>query len=461
MIIDLTNPTDELRKALATKQDKLPRWEDVRKDYEPSLHRVATDRTILRDKERPDGTIEPSSRITIGIEKIATARISEFCFAIPVKRVYNNDEGDSLKAQAIKAIEAIYKHARIDTENTKRAVSYFASCEVATVWYAVEQPNTLYGFESKFKLRCRTYSPMEGYELYPYFDTSGDMLAMSVEYKRKEGDGKEYRFFETFTSERHYVWREGGGRWTLSTDERVVILKIPAVYMKRKKPIFADITAMREELELTLSRNGNVIAYNSAPFLKVKGKLVGSEARGEAQRLFQLEEEGDIDYVSWSQSIDALKYQVEQLHRLIFMQLQMPDLSFDAMSRLGNIGFDARQTLLTDAHLKVGDEAGGLVEFLERECNVIKAFLKMMHLPFANILDSLEVEHVITPYIQNDEEAQIKRRILANGGKPIESQRESIERYGWSSDADATLRQIQAEAEGSASLVLDSLNTAE
>ena len=57
----------------------------------------------------------------------------------------------------------------------------------------------------------------------------------------------------------------------------------------------------------------------------------------------------------------------------------------------------------------------------------------------------MQVEHIITPYVQNDELAEINKRMKANGGKAIESQLESIQKYGESSDASATLKQIQAE----------------
>lgn len=53
------------------------------------------------------------------------------------------------------------------------------------------------------------------------------------------------------------------------------------------------------------------------------------------------------------------------------------------------------------------------------------------------------MEHIITPYIQNDEKASIERRLLANGGKPIESQLESIQRFGESRNAMETLEQIR------------------
>ena len=132
------------------------------------------------------------------------------------------------------------------------------------------------------------------------------------------------------------------------------------------------------------------------------------------------------------------------------MQSQMPDVSFDNMKSLGNIGYDARQMLLTDAHLKVGDESGPWIEFLEREGSVIKEFLKFMNDSWKREIDDVEIEHIITPFIQNDETAAIDRLQKANGGKAIMSQLESIQQAGYSNDPQATLEQIQKE-EASAS----------
>ena len=222
-------------------------------------------------------------------------------------------------------------------------------------------------------------------------------------------------------------------------------MKIPAIFTSRKESVYESIANLRSEIEYTLSRNSNVIAYNSAPIIKVAGGIKGQEKKNEAQRVWRVENGGDVSYVSWSQAIEALKYQVDTMLKLYWQQAQIPDISFENMKSLGNIGFDARQTLLTDAHLKIGDESGSWIEFLDRECNVIKAFLKLMNTELASEVDNVQVEHVITPFIQNDELSEINKRMKANGGKAIESQLESIQKYGQSDDAQATLDQIQAE----------------
>ena len=449
-IIDFNRSVDNIINDIKQKSVDIPAWDVLIKAYEPKFHEIVTDTITRKDKIRKDGTKEEAARIYIGLEKLLTKRMTEFMFAIPVKRVYHNIEGNETRQQIAKAIEAIYKYARINPENIKRGNAYFASCEIFTIWYVVEKPNTLYGFKSKYKLKCKTYSPMDGVRLYPLLDELDDMLAMSFEYKKKVKD-EEITYFETYTADKHYKWRQNGSGWeTVATVENIKLMKIPGAYNFRPVPIYHGLTRIRKELEYTLSRNSDVIAYNAAPVLKIAGQIKGEEDKGESRRVYRVENGGDVSYVSWSQAIEALKYHVDTLLRLYWMQSQMPDVSFDNMKSLGNIGYDARQMLLTDAHLRVGDESGPWIEFLEREGSVIKEFLKFMNDSWKREIDDVEIEHIITPFIQNDETTAIDRLQKANGGKAIMSQLESIQQAGYSNDPQATLEQIQKE-EASAS----------
>lgn len=445
-ILDSTRPVDNIINDLKEKSVCVPSWDKLIKDYEPTMHDIVTDTVTRQNKVRSDGTVEQASRIYVGLEKLLTKRITEFMYSIPVKRIYHNIEGNPTRQQIAKAIEAIYKYARIDSENIKRGNAYFASCEVFTIWYTVESPNTLYGFTSRYKLKCKTYSPMDGVKLYPLLDELGDMIAMSFEYTKKVKN-EQITFFETYTANMHYKWKQEGSGWELVKSEPVAILKIPGVYAYCSVPIYHGLSYIRKEIEYTLSRNSDVIAYNSAPILKIAGGTKGSENKGESRRVYRVEQNGDVAYVSWAQSIEALKYHVDTLVKLFWSQSQMPDISFENMKSLGNIGFDARQTLLTDAHLKVGDESGAWIEAFERECSVIKAFLKMMNVTWKGEVDNVEVEHVITPFIQNDEKSEIEKWVTASGGKAVVSQLEAIKNLGISTDPQETLSQIQKEDE--------------
>lgn len=437
------NIINDLREKSVSIQDD---WSVLVNDYEPKLHGIVTDVTNRKDKIHENGKVDKAARIYVGLEKLLVSRMTEFMCAIPVKRVYQNIDDNPTRQEIAKAIEAIYKYARINAENIKRIRAYFASCEVFTIWYTVKQDNTLYGFNSKYKLKCKTYSPMDGVRLYPYMDALGDMLAMSLEYTVKNGNEME-TYFETYTADRHYKWKQQGMGWEAVTDgEEIIIKKIPGVYAWRPAPIYDGLTVIREEIEYTLSRNSDTIAYNAAPVLKVVGALQGEEHKGSAQRIFRVANGGDVAYVAWQQAIEAVKYHVSELLKMYWMQSQMPDVSFDNMATLGSIGYDARQTLLTDAHLKVGDEKGALEEAFERETNVIKAFLKEMNTAWASEIDNVEVEHIISPFIQNDEKAEIEKWMNAAGGKPVMSQLEAITNLGLSDDPAGTLEQINKES---------------
>ena len=113
------------------------------------------------------------------------------------------------------------------------------------------------------------------------------------------------------------------------------------------------------------------------------------------------------------------------------------------MKGLGNIGYDARQTMLTDARLKINEEAGAWKECFEREFNVIKAFLKQMNLSWSEEIDNITCKHTITPYVPQDENNDITIRMKANGGMPVESQLESIVKLGKSKDPKGTIEQIR------------------
>jgi len=460
-ILDMSRPIGDIIADLKAKSVDVPAWSDLRKDYEPTLHAIVDDKINRRDRTRSDGNIEKASRIYLGLEKLLTSRITEFMFAIPVKRVYHNTENNKTRQQIANAIEAIYKYARINSENIKRGNAFFAACEVFTIWYTVESPNTLYGFNSKFKLKCKTYSPMDGCKLFPLFDEYGDMIAMSIEYNKKIKD-ENVTYFETYTSDKHYKWRYADRAFEALIDgEPISVMKIPGIYAFRPTPIYHGLSYLRNEIEYTLSRNSDIIAYNSAPVLKVAGSLQGEEKKGEARRVYRVESGGDVSYVSWSQSIEALKYHVETLLNMFWTQSQMPDVSFENMKSLGNIGFDARQTLLTDAHLKVGDESGVWDEFFDRESNVIKTFLKEMNTSWKNEIDNVEVEHIISPFIQNDEKAEIDKWITASGGKAIMSQLEAIKNLGISSNPEETLKQIQSEEAASNMMINNVFESAE
>lgn len=440
--------------ALKQKSIQVESWGKLVKEYDPTRHEIMRDQVTRKDKYRKDG-VEKAARVTYGQQKMFARRMTQMAFAIPVKREYDIDDSKESKEIAT-AIEKIYNRSRIDAVNVNRMHAYFAACEICTVWYAVEGDdyNEDYGFKTKFKLRSMSYSPMhkkfsriEQANLYPLFQ-DGDMIAMSFEYTRKE-NGEDVDYFETYTASKHYLWKKAKSGWEEAQKvENVIIMKIPGSYLWRPMAIWEDTTNNTKEIEYTLSRQSDILRRNSAPVLAVEGLIQGKDtAADESREVYKVENGGSVNYVTWQQQIDAMKFYVSELKRNTEEELQLPNLSLENVKGLGAMSGEARKTLLTDAHLKVGYESGEIIEFLDRECNVIKAFLEKMNTKWAGKTSKVGVEHTITPFIQNDEMADIEKIMKVTGGEPIASQRSGIRQLNWVAEdkIDEELKQIQYE----------------
>lgn len=433
--------------AVAKLKDKAhtpPVWGDLVKQYDPSLHPV-TDKTKYPDAVA-DGRVEEVTRITLNFQQLATKRMSELVCGIPVKRIYSPEDDDQRLASQY--IEAILQRNRIDALNVARCNALFSECEILTLWYAVEAPNRLYGFDSPLKLRCRTFSPSKGEQLYPLFDDYGDLIALSVETITKAGRD-EVRTLDTYTADRHLQYTQGKGDWSITSEEAIPLGKIPAVYCMRPTPIWEDTSRIVYEMEWALSRNGNYLRKNSKPIFAVfadEQVYFGSEESQDKQyrAVVQYPQGSTAGYLTWSQAIDSLKFYIAELRQSFFTQLQLPDWSYESMKSTPMSG-ESRKQLFIDAQLKVREESGRLLEFFDREVNVIKAFLAHMRPDLAEAIEALQVETVITPFQLNDERDNITNLLAANGNKPLISQREAIETLGWSDNAQTTLEEIRSE----------------
>lgn len=407
-------------------------WAKLRKEYDPKEHPVYTDRNY-RDKVRR-GKTEKMTRITYSIQKLAVKRMKELMFTIPVRRKYTT-QTDKEK-QAANIMEAIFRRNRIDALNLKRSHKLFASCEMVTIWFAQQQDTIYAGQKSKLKLRCRVFSPMDGDILYPLFDEYDDMIALSVQYTRKKGF-EQLTYFDTYTDAFHYRWvSKSGGGWQEDIEpEPINIRKIAGVYIHRDLPIWEDQSDNGYEMEWTESRQGNYLRKNSRPTWVIysdsnqvtapkNGRQEPSDDNS-GRNVLRYGQKDKAEYATWNQATDALKFHMEELRRNIHTSLQLPDMSMEQMKATPMSG-EARKMLFIDCQMKVMDEAGDWLEFLDREVNVVRAFCMQMFPELSSEFETLAVESIITPFQINDKSQQIKDMSDATGGKQIVSRKTAI-----------------------------------
>lgn len=441
-----TETADKVISVLRSKNFNFPSWENaLRNEYDPTRHPVMN-KGIYPDIVRDNGELTKVTRITYDMQRLAVKRMTELIVGIPVKRVYH-PENDKQKIVA-KTIESIFTRARIDSVNIDRCNKLYASCEIMTLWYAVQEPNKHYGVPSQIKLRCRTFSPMDGDCLYPLYDEYGDLIALSVQYVRRVA-ARDITFFDAYTADRHIKFSSEQG-WQIVEDEAIILHKIPAIYCYRKTPIWEDTSRIVTEMEWAMSRSGNYLRENSKPLFVVfadENISYGDEQSPdkEFKAIMQYPQGSTAQYITWQQAVENLKFYISELRQSFFTQLQLPDWSYESMKASPMSG-ESRKQLFIDAQLKVKDESGRLLEFFDREVNVIRAYAKLiLGDSYSDEIDALEIENIITPFTITDEKDTISNLLQACGNKPLISQRAAIEMLGWTSDADKTLQEIQQE----------------
>ena len=457
-IKDLLETAESPEKKIALLKEKdivTGNWNTLRDKYDPKRHPIVTNPSLRpKDKEK-NGQVEKVSKITYAAEQISVRRMNQMLFTIPVKRKYHYDVNDETLKQIAAAKEAIYEKVRINGVNANRFRAYYGACEVATVWFSKteEAEHNEYGFSTKLKLRCRSYSPMDTKfskvsqaNIYPIFDEYDDLMALSFEYTRKE-KGKDVGYFDCYTADTTYQFKTIEGKTEVEETPNP-IKKIPVVYWYSPMAIYEGIENNRSEIEFALSRNSDIIRKNAAPIIVLKGALANAKDKPVSDvstKIFHFTDgTGDASTISPAVTSDNTKFLVSEMRKNIEEETQLPNLSMENVKGLGVVSGEARKTLLTDAHMKAGEEAPDIIWGFERESKVIDAFLALMNVSWKDKLPLIKTEHIITPFIPNDETVK-SNRLATEFNAGIKSRKTAITDLGDVQDAEAELAQIQAE----------------
>lgn len=433
---------------LKKKTINVPGWGALEREYNPKKHEVYTDPTY-KDIVKSDSIVKVT-RISLSWQKLAVRRMAGLMFSVPVSRIYHPKDDNEKKAQEI--IESIYKKNRIDSVNKERSKKVFASCECVTIWYAQKQDTEYGGEVSPLKLRCKNFSPMDGDELYPLFDEYDDMIALSVQYKRTENECQVI-YFDTYTSDAHIRWVNRNEGWKVEIQEKTTVGKITGLYIHRKTPIWEDQSDNITELEWTLSRNGNYLRKNSRPNWVVYSDdplITGGENsnNNQSRNVLHYSKDSKAEYVTWNQAVESLKFHRDSIKENFFMELQLPDMSWNNMKTTPMSG-ESRKMMFLDAQMKCEDESGAWLEMLDRELNVIRSFASIMYPKYADAILNVDIENRITPFNISVKSEQINNLVQATGGKPIMSQRTAIQEFGMVDDIDSEIEEMKKEGESS------------
>lgn len=413
---------------------------------------------------KPGFRYEPVARIGLDIPKLIVNRHASMIFGNDVGLVCTPE--DEKQKTVLSVINKIRNAVKEKTINRKVAKILFSCKEVAELWYAVpvdrnrpDKRSTKYGISTPFKMRCAILNPMEGDELFPYFDESGDMIAFSRYYYRQDQQLKKHTFFETWTDEEHMVWErigsgyqpvEGfGGENGDPMPQENVIGKIPVIFGHQEATEYENIMGPIERLEKLLSNFADTNDYHASPKIFVTGHITGFSKKGESGAILEGEEGSTANYLSWANAPESVKLEIETLLKFIYTLTQTPDLSFDSVKGL-NLSGVSLKLLFTDAYLKVLDHREVFDEYLQRRYNLLSAFVGKMDVTLEDAADQIEIEPEIHPFVVTDDAAELQMWQNGNGGNAVMSLRTSVQgaaHITGVADVDKELEAIQEETD--------------
>lgn len=449
----------------------LPEAEKLYSDWNPNQHEIIVDKekyppievTIDPEKEHFDEKLGKTITIPKRTKKVEPNRIAlpleqdivniQTAFTVGTEPKMDCSPEESEKG-IFEALKQILKKNKIKYQNRKIVRSWLSEQECAEYWYVTKDDGfwsklkakiaNLFGNSTpQFKLRSVLWSPFRGDKLYPFFDDSGDMVAFSREYKKKDLDDHEITCFMTITKDVVYKW-ESESEWKEEAFKHG-FKKLPVLYCYRPEAYCNKIRSIRIRLEKLLSSYADCIDYHFFPILKLFGDV--EKLSGEFKnRVVQLSGQGaDAAYLTWNQASDPVKVEFENHFNQAYALTNTPRISFDQLKGSGNAlsGVSFRYVFM-GAHMSVENHSETIGDFMQRRVNFLVSALGSINTNFEKASETIDIDVEIQPYMIDSLDDKVKTAVSAVGGG-IWSTREGILFAGNAERIEEELAEIKEE----------------
>lgn len=371
---------------------------------------------------------EPN-RIAIPIEQDIVNIHTAFCVGTePTLDCNPEDDGEK---NVFETIKQVFKKNKLKFQNRKLVRSWLSEQEVAEYWYVVKDDGfwaqlkrkiaSLFGKKvPEYQLRSQIWSPFRGDILYPFFDDNGKMIAFSREYKKKDLDGNEHTAFMTITADKVYQW-ELDKTWSENVERTFShqLQKLPVMYAFRPEPLCAKVKQLRVRLEKCLSGYADCIDNHFFPLLMLFGELQPDILSGDTRkRMMQLTGDGaNAKYLTWNQSSDPIKVEIETYFNQIYGMTNTPRISFDQLKGTGNaLSGTAFRYVFMAAHMAVQNHAEELGEFFQRRVNFLTSAIGTLNTSLEAASKTVNIETEIVPFMIDSERDKVETAAAAVSG---------------------------------------------
>ena len=453
------------------RKTQLPDREKLYADWDPNKHEIfdkekysQIEITIEQEKEEYDEKAGKKVTIPKKTKKVDPNRIAlpleqdivniQTAFTVGTEPKMDCTPAESEKG-IFEALKQVLKKNKIKYQNRKIVRAWLSEQECAEYWYVTKDDGFWAKLKAKvanlfgksmpqYKLRSVLWSPFRGDKLYPFFDDSGDMVAFSREYKKKDLDDNEIVCFMTVTKDMVYQWESDKG-WQPVAAFKHGFKKLPVLYCYRPEAYCEKIKTIRVRLEKLLSSYADCIDYHFFPILKLFGDV--EKMSGEFRnRVVQLTGDGaDAAYLTWNQASDPVKVEFENHFNQAYALTNTPRISFDQLQGSGNAlsGVSFRYVFM-GAHMSVENSAEDIGPFMQRRVNFLVSALGSINTSFEKASETIDIDVEIQPYMIDSIDDKVKTAVSAVEGG-VWSRREGIMFAGNADRIESELKEIEEE----------------
>lgn len=414
---------------------ELPDIEKYNSEWDEKRHKIMTDRVaypdpILEDeytdefgKKQTRKVPKKLVRVPLAYQKRLVSIGVTFLFGNEVK--YTNNLEDSTLYDAYIKVKDKEKFQFLDREIAESNCRWK---QCAELWWTAEESNTYYDFQSQFRLKVTLLTPDKN-KLYPYFNDQGDMIAFLREYEKKV-NGQKVKHYDIYTADRIAQLREGNGGYMLISESANPVGKIPIVFYSFPEVEWERSQPAIERLEEIQSGTGETNKKFADPILGLTGEVTGSISNNTGGKVFQFKgENAGGQYIQPPNASENLATEKKSLQSIVYEMSNSIDISPEAFEGMGNmLATENAAYLFMAPHLKVEEKTKVYIPALQRRMSIVKSFLQLMNTSFRG--KDLDAKPIITPYIINNEAKFLEMLMSINGGKPLYSQRATMEKAG-------------------------------
>ena len=366
----------DIDKALAMMQDRSEEVEQAIREYYPVTHEVMNRRNKIRKNREP-----------YEVEKLPRARQKyineiELFFLLGANVLYETDDANN---PAYELFTKFVKDHHIHDIHRTLKRSAGAETEASIIYHL---------YNNNGNIDCKVYvaSRKKGFETRTLFDRYGTLLAAAYGSKVKRGKDT-VQTWEIHTKDIIFDCEKSRLGWEVEQRENIAH-KITVIYSIQEKP-WSGVESRINREEMIDSKAADTNNYFADPVAYATAdvvSLLGDKTEQIGTLLQYTSEKSKFGYITPPQDSASRQEERQNLKNSILFDTFTPDLSYESIKGLGSLSGEAIENSLILGFIKRDMRIEIYGELFEREVNVIKSILKLMHPEQAANIDKLSID---------------------------------------------------------------------